>query len=733
MNLNAFLAEAAAAGSAESRGAFTTSLEGMLERLAHNLLVDPSLIPLVTVAGAVGSGARRLDIRCGRKELAFHLEMDEPALPDSRDGTAALHGCSARPLLVAAAVWRRLASKVSLEFPGQQRRFQLTSRKTIFEPCAAAGQERVRLVVSGRVPRRQELEVLLLRHAGLCPIPLSLEGRELQSALDRAYGNALWSASVPAHLRPSGPPLLETSLPLLLAPADYPKPPWVAVVGGLSYPFLLPEAFGVQGIVWSEQLRTDLGLAGLAWDDAWSELRQELQRQASLAGMVKTSSVCPRCRSSPSQTGPCPALLELMPGRALAADSPQGESAMAGFNTAYRHGSCQVVVASDATDLVETVRYARRHGQRIAVQATGHGVHGPIRQEILLTTGQLSKVVVDPSARLARVGAGARWRDVYEAATPHGLTPVAGSSPLVGVVGYLLGGGLGPLVRSHGFGSDYLEELTVVTGDGCLRRASREQNADLFWALRGGKVGLGVVSEARVRLIQLPSEILLGRLVFIRDLDRALLAWLEWTSTAPEQVSTSVALTDHLLEIRFVYPGSPCDGTAYLAPLLALDPYANFVEAGPPSNLADLHGDPEEASDFWVSGLLLSQAGPDLALMLKESLSRYRLEGIEIRHLGGAASLDVPEGSAVGGRSARFSMGCVWKNERALFEHEHPLQEEMLRQDLRPWVCQETNINFAARIRDQDHFDSAWPPDTRHRLEQVRRRFDPDGVFAPLH
>lgn len=54
MNLNAFLAEAAAAGSAESRGAFTTSLEGMLERLAHNLLVDPSLIPLVTVAGAVG-------------------------------------------------------------------------------------------------------------------------------------------------------------------------------------------------------------------------------------------------------------------------------------------------------------------------------------------------------------------------------------------------------------------------------------------------------------------------------------------------------------------------------------------------------------------------------------------------------------------------------------------------------------------------------------------------------
>lgn len=93
---------------------------------------------------------------------------------------------------------------------------------------------------------------------------------------------------------------------------------------------------------------------------------------------------------------------------------------------------------------------------------------------------------------------------MIEAVAGHGLTPIAGASTDVGVVGYILGGGLGPLARSHGFSSDYLTGLTVVTGSGESLEASETENADLFWALRGGKVGFGIVTEVRMRLVKLP-------------------------------------------------------------------------------------------------------------------------------------------------------------------------------------------------------------------------------------
>ncbi len=112
-----------------------------------------------------------------------------------------------------------------------------------------------------------------------------------------------------------------------------------------------------------------------------------------------------------------------------------------------------------------------------------------------------------PSKRTAAIGAGTRWETVVAAASGYGLAPIAGSSTKVGAVGYLLGGGLGPLARSHGFSSDYLIELDVVTGEGELIEASAQHNPELFWALRGGKAGLGIVTEVRLRLVELEHSL----------------------------------------------------------------------------------------------------------------------------------------------------------------------------------------------------------------------------------
>ena len=112
----------------------------------------------------------------------------------------------------------------------------------------------------------------------------------------------------------------------------------------------------------------------------------------------------------------------------------------------------------------------------------------------------MREVTVDPDARLAHVGPGCLLQDVDRATQEHGLATVLGFISEVGVAGLTLGGGLGYLTRRFGWTVDNLEEVEIVTADGAIRTASRDENADLFWALRGGGGNFGVVTRFTFRL-----------------------------------------------------------------------------------------------------------------------------------------------------------------------------------------------------------------------------------------
>src|SRR5580693_6308886 len=146
-------------------------------------------------------------------------------------------------------------------------------------------------------------------------------------------------------------------------------------------------------------------------------------------------------------------------------------------------------------DVVAAVRFARANGMRIAPQGTGHGAGPlePLHGAMLLRTTRMRKVRIDPAARTARAEAGAVWADVTVPAGQHGLAALAGSSPDVGVTGYTLGGGLGWLARRYGLAANSVTAVELVTPDGDLVRADAGHEPDLFWAVRGG--GLGVVTE----------------------------------------------------------------------------------------------------------------------------------------------------------------------------------------------------------------------------------------------
>ena len=165
-----------------------------------------------------------------------------------------------------------------------------------------------------------------------------------------------------------------------------------------------------------------------------------------------------------------------------------------------------IIVAKSAADIVAAVRFAREAELGIAIQATGHGV-GVAADEnsMLIITAEMTKVYVDMEFQTAWVEAGTKWGKVLELAQEVGLAPLLGSSPDVGAVGYTLGGGFGWLGRKYGLSADNVLYFEVVTAEGKLVKASADENSDLFWGLRGGGGGFGVVTGMEIQLYPVTS------------------------------------------------------------------------------------------------------------------------------------------------------------------------------------------------------------------------------------
>lgn len=419
---------------------------------------------------------------------------------------------------------------------------------------------------------------------------------------------------------------------------------------------------------------------------------------------------------------------------------------VAGFNSAVVHRPQIVVGASSTADVVQAVRFARARGLRVAVQSTGHGAHLAVEGGLLITTRRVDRVELDVPAGMANVGAGARWAAVVAAAAAHGLAPIAGSSPGVGIVGFLLGGGIGPLVRSHGFGADYLDGATVVTGTGDVRTACADENPDILWALRGGKPRLGIVTEARLRLAEMPA-LYAGSLFFGEaHIERALRAWIAWTAAAHPRVTTSVAVVRfppidtvppplrgrRLLTLRFAYPGDAIEGARLAGPLRAIAPvYLDMLGALPIAEVARIFNDPSGPLPAWVSGGMLAGVDQDFASALLGHVgpgTEGPFLAAEVRHLGEASTRDVPGGSAVGGRGALFTFGLVGTNP-ADFATVLPEAEARLVGDLARWLSPEANGNFAAHPRVRRAATASVPAAVRAKLADLSRRHDPDGLF----
>jgi FAD/FMN-containing dehydrogenase len=179
-----------------------------------------------------------------------------------------------------------------------------------------------------------------------------------------------------------------------------------------------------------------------------------------------------------------------------------------------------VVAAQQVADVVGAVNFARESGLELAVRGAGHSAPGFGTNDggLVIDLGQMRDVHVDPRSRTAKAGGGATWGDFNYATHAYGLATTGGIVSTTGIGGLTLGGGIGYLARPFGLSIDNLRSAEVVTADGSVLTADKNENADLFWALRGGGGNFGVVTTFEFDLHPV-SEIYAG--LFLYELDYA--------------------------------------------------------------------------------------------------------------------------------------------------------------------------------------------------------------------
>ncbi|GAA1614962.1 FAD-binding oxidoreductase [Kribbella sancticallisti] len=420
---------------------------------------------------------------------------------------------------------------------------------------------------------------------------------------------------------------------------------------------------------------------------------------------------------------------------------------VAAWNTSTLHTPEVAVGLTSEADAVAVVQAAAETGTPVRVLATGHGSAVPVTDGILATTSRLGGVTIDAENRIAHIAAGCRWAEVIAAAAEHGLAPITGASDNVGCIGYTLGGGLGPLARTYGFSSDWARGFRLVTASGEVVVANADENPDLFWALRGGKGGFGIVTSMDFELVELST--LYGGSVFFdaAEIGPAMSTWVEWTKTLPETATTSVIILrmpplefipellrgKTVLSVRFAFIGDAAAGERLFQPIRKVG--ATLIDAVaemPASAIATIHNDPKDPGPGWDRGQLLNNLDAGFVAAFLETADpdqQVPFVAIEIRHLGGATRRDVPEGSAVGGRGGAYTLFMAGVPDPRQPEQNFPAASEALLAPLAPWISAEHTINYAGGLLVPGSYEASWPAETFTRLAEIRATYDPNRLF----
>lgn len=436
-------------------------------------------------------------------------------------------------------------------------------------------------------------------------------------------------------------------------------------------------------------------------------------------------------------------------GTVITRDNPRYDEARRAWNLTVDQHPALVVLVATAKDVVKAVQFAARHGLKISVQSTGHGVVRPADNTLLILMSNMKQVRIDADAQTAWIDAGARWGDVLGPAQDVGLTPLLGSSPQVGVMGYTLGGGIGWLVRKYGLATDSVNFFEVITADGRLIHASQTENTDLFWGLRGGGGSLGIVTGMEIKLYPV-STVYGGNLIYPVDMAQEVMRrYRDWIATAPDELTSSVVLINipplpelpeplrgkSMVVVRGCYCGPVEAGEALVQPWRNWQqPFLDDFKTMPFSQVATISKDPETPMPALTTGAWLRELDDEaIDCLIQHTVPAgpgpKPLVFAEVRHVGGAVAKTDATVGAFGNRDASLHLQMLGLAPTPEIGSQLAQYTTRIKSQLESCLTGGVFMNFLEGEESQQQVQNGFSPEAYRRLVALKIAYDPDNLL----
>lgn len=433
-------------------------------------------------------------------------------------------------------------------------------------------------------------------------------------------------------------------------------------------------------------------------------------------------------------------------GPLIIPDDPEYDEARTVYNAMIDRRPGLIVRPTGTADVMTAVDFAREHDLLVAVKGGGHNIAGNAvcDEGLMIDLGEMSSVRVDPDARTARVGAGARLGDVDHETAPFGLVAPSGVVSITGVAGLTLGGGFGYLCRKHGLSIDNLRSVDLVTAQGDLVHASEDEHPELYWGIRGGSGNFGIVTSFEFALHEL-EEVLAGLIVYSADDAHSVVrSWWEFASEAPDELSVWLNFSqaepepfipeeyygERIVSLIPIYSGNVEDGEDVIAPLREFgELVADTVEPWRFVDWQQAFDDSYPAGEryFWKSHNFTSPSTEALDLITDYAVSPPTPETrVSVTHLGGAVNRVPSDATAYPHRDADFLVNITTRWQDPTRDDECIAWTREYFDELTPHATGGTYVNFTTEPEGEQ---SMAYRENLDRLVALKNEWDPDNLF----
>ena len=399
-------------------------------------------------------------------------------------------------------------------------------------------------------------------------------------------------------------------------------------------------------------------------------------------------------------------------------------------------------------DVIAAVRFARTHGLLVAVRGGGHSYPGLSVCDggMVIDLSLMKGVRVDPDARTVRAQAGLVLGELDREVQAFGLAVPAGFISHTGLAGLTLGGGIGYFMRKYGLTIDNLLAVDLITADGEFVTASEEQNADLFWGLRGGGGNFGIATEFEFRLHPVGPQLLSGAVFWpAEEAPKVLRFYREWIADTPDELTTSILqrkapalptvppelVGEPVIAVVCCYSGAIEEGEKVVRPIKGFgSPVLDLV--GPRPYLS--HQSMFDASFphgwwYYFRSCDVAELNDDIIDVMVAYGNRITspITSVGVWQVGGAVARVGDDDTAFNGRTAGHTFNIGGNSQSAVgFEEEREWARSY-------WTAlsayhQSVYVNFLMD-EGQERIREAYGPEKYDRLRALKQKYDPDNFF----